>query len=422
MKGTEWYWNRWDTVKFQKDGTFEARTESCMAGGCKWAAYKHKGENKIFVLWGSDGLHVMRVEGKMPESQEADELNSIELMGYRAKDNREPSRKKEPCNAIFEKVFDHDAFKDSADLYDVIGLGDKSRDDITMADIKKSYRKLSLKYHPDKNTDPAMIAKYQAMSAAYEVLSNEEKRAKYDCCGMEGVKGEMPSGKDMETGIRVSLEELYTGSTDRRDYVRRRVICRACRDNPEDPKCASCGKCPNEVKLVNQQIGPGMIIQQQQDVPSKEKCKQEQATLHTEIVRGMRDGDTITFPHKGEQSPGQLPGNVVVKVSQKKHNKFERRGNDLHMQIKISLKEAMLGFEREIKHLDGHTVDLNQKNPTQPYQVFKIANEGMPFKDDPTQFGSLFVKAEVVFPNRFTEPQKKLVNELFKEKTFKEEL
>jgi DnaJ-related protein SCJ1 len=82
----------------------------------------------------------------------------------------------------------------------------------------------------------------------------------------------------------------------------------------------------------------------------------------------------------------------------------------------------MLGFEREIKHLDGHTVDLTQNTPTQPYQVFKIQNEGMPYKDDPTQFGHLFVKAEVVFPNRFTEDQKKLIGQIFKEKTYKEEL
>jgi len=204
--------------------------------------------------------------------------------------------------------------------------------------------------------------------------------------------------------------------------VRRRVICRQCRDDASHPICGSCGKCPNEVKLVNQQIGPGMVIQQQQEVPSKDKCKQEQATLHTEIVRGMKDGDTISFAHKGEQSPGQLPGNVIVKVSQKKHGKFERNGNDLHMKMKISLKEALLGFEREITHLDGHTVELSQKAPTQPFQTFKIDREGMPYKDDPTQFGALYVKTEVVFPPRLSADQKKVVEQLFPEKTIREEL
>lgn len=107
----------------------------------------------------------------------------------------------------------------------------------------------------------------------------------------------------------------------------------------------SCGKCPNEIKMVHQQIGPGMVIQQQQEVASKDKCKQESTPLRIEIVRGMRDGDSVTFKHKAEQSPGQLPGDVVVKLKMRKHTKFERKGNDLHMDAKITLKEALLGFK-----------------------------------------------------------------------------
>ena len=106
---------------------------------------------------------------------------------------------------------------------------------------------------------------YQEMTAAYEVLSDDEKRARYDCCGMEGVKGEMPTGESMALAKSVTLEELYSGK-ERVDHVSRRVICRVCRSDPSNPKCAQCGQCPPEIKMVQSQIGPGMIIQQQKQV------------------------------------------------------------------------------------------------------------------------------------------------------------
>merc|ERR1719326_1510643 len=206
---------------------------------------------------------------------------------------------------------------------------------------------------------------YQDMTAAYEVLSDTEKRAKYDCCGMEGVKGEMPQGRDQQMEVKVSLEELYTGAQ-RVDHIRRRVICKACRVDETSEKCLACGRCPNEVKMVQRQIGPGMVVQQQMEVKSKERCTQETAKLRSEIERGMKDGDTITFPHMAEQSPGQLPGDVILELSQKPHRKFTRKGNDLHMTMKISLKEALLGFTRQIAHLDEHSVKLRQDKITAP--------------------------------------------------------
>jgi len=136
----------------------------------------------------------------------------------------------------------------------------------------------------------------------------------------------------------------------------------------------------------------------------------------------MKDGDKINFAHMAEQTPGQLPGDVNVKLSQRDHKRFKRSNNDLHMTMKISLKEALLGFEREIQHLDGHTVELKHSKPTQPFQTFRIDGEGMPHKDDPSQYGNLFVKAEVVMPGQLTSDQKALIQKVFPEKMHKEEL
>lgn len=123
-----------------------------------------------------------------------------------------------------------------------------------------------------------------------------------------------------------------------------------------------------------------------------------------------------------EQSPGQLPGDVIVQLKMRKHQKFNRQGNDLHMTIKISLKEALLGFKRKISHLDGHAVELEVQQPSVAYQVFRIENEGMPHKDDPTLFGHLFVKVEVAMPKRLSSDQKALVEKLFPERLLHEEL
>lgn len=422
LKGTQWFWDRWNDVKFQKDGEFEAPTQSCqIPGRCRWAAYYHNGKPKIFIKWGADGLHVMDIEGEFPTTQTPESLMSVELVGYRAKDNKIESRNKVPCSAQFDKIVDHTAFKDSIDLYDVLGLGEKDADEVSASDIKKAYRKLSLTYHPDKNSDPEMLAIYQDINLAYEILSDPGKRTRYNVGGMDMVKGEAQQGQPMEKTINVGLEELYTGRS-REDTVNVRMICRKCRSDPKHPKCLACGKCPNEVKMVLQQVGPGMVIQQQQEVPSKDKCTRKSTSLDTEIVRGMKDGDTIKFDNAADQTPGQLPGDVIFKVKQMPHPVFTRNGKNLSMTMKLSLREALLGFEREIKHLDGHIVKISSNKPTKHGQIFKVNDEGMPHKDDPTRFGHLSVAADIVMPKSLTSAQKKLVEQLFPEESHRQEL
>lgn len=99
-------------------------------------------------------------------------------------------------------------------------------------------------------------------------------------------------GPDFKMGLDVSLEDIYTGKTVNA-RIKRRVVCRGCRraDTPERrARCAQCGRCPNEVRTVHRQMGPGMIVQQQEEVPSKEKCVEEETTLDAVIERGMAAG------------------------------------------------------------------------------------------------------------------------------------
>merc|ERR1719247_1282486 len=99
------------------------------------------------------------------------------------------------------------------------------------------------------------------------------------------------------------------------------------------------------------------------------------------IEKGMRDGDSITFEMMGEQRPKQIPGDVVFKLKLQKHKVFTRRGNDLTIKDKITLRQALLGFEKKIKHLDGH----------------EVADEGMPKKDDSSSYGDLYIEFSVQF-------------------------
>jgi len=165
--------------------------------------------------------------------------------------------------------------------------------------------------------------------------------------------------------------------------------------------------------MVQVQMAPGFVVNQQQEVPSKEKCKQEITALKAVIEQGMTDGSTITFERMSEQRPGMIPGDVVFKVKVKPHHQFTRRGNDLHMELTISLDEALLGFERQVVHLDNRVVTITETSVTGPYDTKKITGEGMPHRDVPSQKGDLYVKMKITFPPKLSDQQKNVVKTLF---------
>jgi len=135
--------------------------------------------------------------------------------------------------------------------------------------------------------------------------------------------------------------------------------------------------------------------------------------IDVNIEKGMRDGESLTFERMAEQRPGQLPGSVVFTLKASKHHKFVRRGNDLHMDMQVSLREALLGWEQSIRHLDGHILELATDSVTKPFQVMKVAGEGMPLRDDPASFGDLYVKVEVMYPTSLTSEQREAIDALF---------
>lgn len=326
-------------------------------------------------------------------------------------------------------------------FYDILGVPP----DATSDQLKKSYRKLALKFHPDKN--PEGGERFKEISQAYEVLSDEKKRKIYDQGGEQALKeggaggefhspfdifdmffgggrkrrpGEKPRGRDIVHQLKVTLEELYNSST-RKLAVQRNIICETCNGiggkEGSVEKCKPCQGTGIVIKL--RQIGPGMVQQIQQPchecrqtgekIKDKDKCKtcngnkvvKEKKILECFVAKGMRDGQKITFPGESDQAPGTEPGDIVVVLDEQEHPVFVRDGINLQIKMKITLSEALCGFQRLVHTLDDRTL-LVKSHPGQvikPGEIKCIEGEGMPLKKHKGEKGSLIIKFDVEFPD-----------------------
>jgi len=325
--------------------------------------------------------------------------------------------------------------------------------DATEDQIKKANRKLSLKYHPDKNPgDSAAAQRFLEVNEAFKVLSDPDKRQIYDIHGEEGLKraeqpqqmnpfeaifggggqqtrGGMRKGPDFRMDFPVTLEELYLGVT-KKISVTRKVLCTKCRGTgAKDGETKKCKKCNGQgMRMVVQQLGPGFNVQMQQ--PCEEcggkgtipksvcpicggaKVQNEAKELEAIIERGMNDGAELTFPRASEQSPDTVPGDVILTLKQQSHSRFRRAGHDLHYEHTISLKEALLGFRHTIKHLDGRDVELKSDTVTQPEHVQRLRGEGFPVHNFPADRGDMHIKYTVKFPKELSDKQKEGIKAL----------
>eukprot|EP00124_Ichthyophonus_hoferi_P002440 Ihof_evm8s166 gene=Ihof_evmTU8s166 len=287
--------------------------------------------------------------------------------------------------------------------------------DASIEQIKKAYRKLALKHHPDKNPSPDAAEKFKNISYQFSVLEDPQKREVYDRYGEAGLKeGGMDSGhfaaedfigqmfpgfgsffgggghrrqdkgKDVVHELGVTLEQLYNGTT-KKLAMRKDVVCGGC-DGKGGKNVTKCQKCQGRgVVLVVRQLGPGMITQMQtacdqcrgqgESMSEKDRCKkchgkklvEEKKTFEVHVEKGMKEGHQIRFTGEGDQVPGLPPGDIVIVLRQKEHPVFQRQGDDLIMNMSITLCEALCGFKMPVKHLDDEIVLVT----VQPGQVIK---------------------------------------------------
>jgi molecular chaperone DnaJ len=318
------------------------------------------------------------------------------------------------------------------DYYQILGINRNASE----KEIKQAYRRLARKHHPDLNPgDKSAEARFKEMNAAYEVLSNPEKRKKYDQFGDQweyaeqfakaGGQGRVrwdvgkggtafeygdgselgdifsslfgdggmgsrmkrgpQRGQDVESPVEVSLEEAYHGS--------RRVI--QLQTAEPCTACGGTGRVGNRVCTICSGTG-------EKAIPRR---------LEVKIPPGVRDGSRIRMA--GEGLPGRAGGSkgslyLIVKILP--HKLFERKGDDLHTEVSVPLATAVLGGEVRLPTLDGN-LSLKIPPETQNGKVFRLAGKGMPQLGN-ANYGNMFAKVNVVLPTNLTEEERRLFERL----------
>lgn len=325
------------------------------------------------------------------------------------------------------------------DFYKIMGV----KKSATTKEIKSAYRKLARELHPDKNQDdPEAENKFQDLSAAYECLSNKDKRKIFDRHGEEGLKEEggggggpfggdpfadffgggfssffggggrrqqgKPQGDHVVMKLDVTLEEVYNGEFI--EIVRYKSVAK---EAPGRRKC----NCREEMQTI--QMGPGRF----QMIPKKvcDECNNvelvlEERQLEMEVETGIPDGfDETKFHGEGEPEIDGDPGDLQIVYNIVKHKRFERRGNDLYTNMTISLPDALTGFETIVTQLDDRRIKIKREEVTWPGMKLRVKGEGMPDYRDNTRSGNLIITFDVQFPRgKFSQPTdlEGMVNEL----------
>ncbi|XP_061369216.1 uncharacterized protein LOC133312086 isoform X4 [Gastrolobium bilobum] len=271
------------------------------------------------------------------------------------------------------------------DYYKVLQVDRSAKDD----DLKKAYRKLAMKWHPDKNPNnkKEAEAKFKQISEAYDVLSDPQKRAVYDQYGEEGLKGQVPPPG----------AGGFSGGSDGGPTT--------FRFNPrsaDDIFSEFFGFSSPFGGMGDMGGGRAGVS----GFPRGMRSTTVEEILTIEIKPGWKKGTKITFPEKGNEQRGIIPADLVFIIDEKPHSVFKRDGNDLVVTQKISLVEALTGYTVQLTTLDGRNLSVSINSIISPTYEEVIKGEGMPIPKEPSKKGNLKVKFNIKFPSRLTSEQK----------------
>ncbi|XP_061337017.1 uncharacterized protein LOC133284067 [Gastrolobium bilobum] len=267
----------------------------------------------------------------------------------------------------------------SKDYYEIL----KVNFDATDEELKKAYKSLVIKWHPDKNPQHPIRkeefeTKFKQIKEAYEVLSDPKKRKVYDFYRHYRLNSHS-SIKENGDGDAGNLKEDEAGVVESRLQCTLEDLYKGCR-----------------VKLK--------ILRMVPDVFGRLKSVEE--ILLINIEPGWRNGTEIIFSGRGNQKPGAAPGDLIFVLEEKPHAFFKREGNDLVVIHKISLLDALIGKTLHIPTLDGRDLTIQVTDIVKPGYQLVIPNEGMPIPKEPSRKGNLRIKFDVIFPTRLTTQQK----------------
>lgn len=321
-------------------------------------------------------------------------------------------------------------------LYDVLGV----KKNAPLDEIKKMYKKLALKNHPDRGGSEE---KFKEISHAYEILSDENKRKMYDMYGEEGVS-QMGNGFNIFTqnrvrkcdtkvvAINVKLEELYNGKKIMKKVEINR-ICKTCKgtglkDKAEPIRCNECNGAG--FKVMRRQIGP-MIQEMRRPcdkcrgegkiINEKNRCKicegrriiKKEKKLDIHVNSSMYDKKNIHHKNKGDEYPGYERGDLLFIIREEEHPIFKRIDrNNLHIKKKINLVEALMGVRLYIEHLDKKNIYVDINQVIKPKAFKKISGEGIPRGK-----GDLIIEFEIEFPEMVDQEYRDKLEEILGQKT-----
>ncbi len=357
--------------------------------------------------------------------------------------------------------------EEKRDYYEVLGVSKTA----TADEIKKAYRSLAKKYHPDVSTEPKEVAeaKFKEISEAYEVLSDPDKRSRYDQYGMAGLDGAFGqggfdwsdfthegdisdifgdlfgdlfgggrrrssapggprAGDDLRYDVQIDLREALTGKTVS-VKVPHSVECKACRGTGGKDgnvrACPQCGGRGQVQQLRNTMFGQGYVITEcpkcggrgQSYEQACPECRgrgrvNKTATVEVKIPAGIDDGQRMRVPGAGDAGyHGGPAGDLYVFVHVRDHPDFVRDGMNLYTLAEVSYPKLVLGGKINVKNLEGKTIEIDVKAGTQVGDKLRVPGQGMP-EIGRSGRGNLIVQVSVAIPKKVSAAEKELLMKL----------
>ncbi|MGB0681299.1 MAG: molecular chaperone DnaJ [Magnetovibrionaceae bacterium] len=349
-----------------------------------------------------------------------------------------------------------------ADYYETLGVQKGASDD----ELKKAYRKLAMKYHPDRNPDDAEAEQnFKQVNEAYEVLKDEQKRAAYDRFGHAafeqgggpgggfgggggfagggfadifeemfgdfmggggrgGGRSSASRGNDLRYNMTISLEEAFQGKKTT-IQVPTTVACDSCDGTGSEggKPPATCGTCGGHGRVRQQSGfftvertcptcgGTGQVIQDPCGACGGQGRVRKEKTLAVNIPQGVEDGTRIRLADEGEAGfRGGPPGDLYIFLSVQPHRLFQRDGANIHIKVPIPMATAALGGAIEVPTIDGSRARLTIPEGTQNGNQFRLRGKGMTVLRSGSR-GDMFVIAGIETPVNLTDRQKELLRE-----------
>ena len=335
------------------------------------------------------------------------------------------------------------------DYYSTLGV-DKNVDDKT---LKKAYRTLSKKYHPDVNKDnPQAEEKFKEIAEAYDVLSDPQKKQNYDTFGSSdgrggnpfgggfdvndifesffggnaqnpfgGGRGRQQKGSDIRVNVKLTLEEVYSGVHKKIKY-RRNKSCGECNGSGGDAsRCVTCGgkgvvvgvqstpfgKIKSNISCP-QCNGNGEVITKACKSCGTQGVKLREELLEFDVPQGIMEGEHLIIRGKGNSVKKGINGDLIVNIMELPHEIFKRKNIDIHQRISLTFKEIILGTPKEIKTIDG-IIRINIKEGTDIGHILRVPGKGLKRNN---QLGDMMVEVWVEVPKELTEEEKSKLEEI----------